>query len=154
MTEIWKDIKDYEGLYQVSNYGRVRSLDRYDNVGRSRKGSIMTVTDNGKGYRAISLSKNGARKTYKVHRLVAEAFIPNNDNLPQINHKDENRYNNHVDNLEWCSSKYNNNYGNHKKNVGKASKKRWKDKEYREKVITANNSFNTWGWLDTLPKEK
>lgn len=154
MTEIWKDIKDYEGLYQVSNYGRVRSLDRCDNMGRFMDGHILSIGDNGNGYKHVGLSKNGLQKTEYVHRLVAKSFIPNPNNLPQVNHKDENPNNNCVDNLEWCTNKYNNNYGNHKvrlseshtgkklteehkKNIGKASKERWQDKEYREKVITA-----------------
>lgn len=102
MEEIWKDIEGYEGLYQVSNMGRVRSL---------RKNIILrqSITN---GYEKAALYKN--KKGYKyflIHRLVANAFIPNPDNLPQVNHKDENKLNNCVDNLEWCTQEYNINYG-------------------------------------------
>lgn len=104
--EIWKDIKDYEGLYQVSNYGNVRSLIK-------RTGSIIILKPDKtqSGYFRVTLCKNYERKRYMVHRLVAEAFIPNPNNLPQVNHKDENKTNNRLDNLEWCTPKYNINYG-------------------------------------------
>lgn len=107
MLEIWKDVKGYEGLYQVSNTGKVRSLN-YRRTGevREMKPCLMTT-----GYLVIWLKKNGRGKTFKVHRLVAEAFIPNPENLTQVNHKDECTTNNCVDNLEWCDGKYNCNYG-------------------------------------------
>lgn len=104
MVELWKDIKDYEGLYQVSNWGRVKSL-------WFRKEKILIAVGDTKGYLKVCLCKNGKKKTFKVHRLVAEAFIPNPENFPYINHKDEVKTNNRVDNLEWCTSEYNNNYG-------------------------------------------
>ena len=112
--EIWKDIDGYEGLYQISNMGRVRSLDRFVNQGKIYRfctGSIIKPGVSEKGYNRVDLHKNGKTKHCKVHRLVAEAFIPNPDNLPIINHKDECKTNNHVDNLEWCSVSYNNTYG-------------------------------------------
>lgn len=113
--EIWKDIKGFEGQYQVSNFGRIRSLDRYV-IGKSKskylkKGKIMKLDVNSKGYCNICLHKNAKPVYVGVHRLVAEAFIPNPLNLPCVNHKDENPSNNHVDNLEWCTYKYNSNYG-------------------------------------------
>lgn len=110
MQETWKDIQGYEGLYQVSNLGRVRSLDRvihYKNgVERLYKGHILPQrkrrsSDN---YLSVSLHKNNTPKTCVVHRLVAIAFIPNPDNLPQVNHKDENQENNCVSNLEWVTA--------------------------------------------------
>ena len=104
MKEIWKDIKDYEGHYQVSNLSRVKSI----KFGKER--ILKPVTDR-HGYLIVGLWKNNKQKTYKVHRLVAEAFIDNTDNLPQVNHKDENPLNNNVNNLEWCNSKYNCNFG-------------------------------------------
>ena len=122
MEEIWKDIEGYEGLYQVSNLGRVRSLDRVDSKGRHKCGQIMKLSLNEKGYVKITLWKNGKKKDYKVHRLVAEAFLPNPNNLPQVNHKDEIKSNNMIwvnedgsidynkSNLEWCDNKYNINY--------------------------------------------
>ena len=102
MEEIWKDIKGFEGLYQVSNMGRVKSV---------RKNIILKNQIARKGYERVILCINNSPKNYFVHRLVANAFIPNPDNLPQVNHKDENKLNNRVENLEWCTQKYNVNYG-------------------------------------------
>lgn len=107
MTEIWKDIPGYEGLYQVSNLGQVRSLN-YNHTGHP---GILSQGNNGDGYKHVILYKNNSHKKGKVHRLVALAFLENPNNLPFINHKDENKGNNRVDNLEWCSRKYNVNYG-------------------------------------------
>ena len=109
--EIWRPIEGYEGLYEVSNLGRVRSLDRYDSRNQFRKGRIMKQNNDGRDYMSIQLCLNGKLKKYFVHRLVAEAFLPNPDNLPQVNHKDEDKSNNRVDNLEWCTAKYNLSYG-------------------------------------------
>ena len=97
-----KDIKNYEGLYAITPEGEVWSY-------KSKK--FLKLTDNGNGYLIVALWKNGERKWYLVHRLVADAYIPNPDNLPQINHRDENKANNSLQNLEWCDCKYNNNYG-------------------------------------------
>ena len=105
MEEIWKDIKGYEGLYQISNQGRVKSL----NYRRTGKEHLMIQETTPRGYKKIRFLDH---KKYFVHRLVAEAFIPNPDNLPQVNHKDEDKTNNHADNLEWCTKLYNINYGN------------------------------------------
>lgn len=100
--EVWKDIKGYEG-YQISNYGRVWSAKSQ----RILKGGI-----NNSGYHFVQMkAKNGKFKREYIHRLVAMAFIPNPDNLPQVNHKDEDKANNNVENLEWCTHKYNQNYG-------------------------------------------
>lgn len=121
MEEIWKDIKGYEGLYQVSNLGRVKSLKR---IVFSKLGKQQTIYErilknkvHKNGYLEVNLNSNGIPKTTKVHRLVAEAFIPNNNNYKEINHKDENKSNNIVENLEWCSSLYNANYGNRNKKM-------------------------------------
>ena len=100
--EIWKKIKDYEGLYWISNLGRVKNRH-----GRVLKPEIR------QGYYSIDLMKNHKRKKYRIHRLVAEAFIENPDNLPQVNHKDENKLNNEADNLEWCDNTYNTHYSRH-----------------------------------------
>lgn len=117
--EIWKDIEGYEGMYQVSNMGRVRALDRVkpNSGGQIAKGHILPQSDNGHGYRFVSLWKFNKGRRFYVHRLVASAFIPNPNNFPIINHKDENKSNNRYENLEWCTQKYNINYGNHMKRL-------------------------------------
>ena len=104
INEKWRDVVGYEGLYQVSNTGKIRS---------HHKGNWRNIKDctSKYGYKVVLLHKDGIRKNARVHRLVAQAFIPNPNNLPYINHKDENPSNNHVDNLEWCTAAYNSNYG-------------------------------------------
>lgn len=109
--EVWKDIEGYERSYQVSNKGRVRSLDRITNDGKALKGKILCQTYAGKGYLSVMLSKDGKTQRKNIHRLVAEAFLPNPNNLPEINHKSERKNENFVENLEWCDHKYNNTYG-------------------------------------------
>lgn len=104
--QCWKDIEGYEGLYQVSNTGKVRSL----NYRRTGKTKVMKPSTDKDGYKCVNLRKNGKRM-YKVHRLVAITFIPNPNNWPQVNHKDEDKTNNAVWNLEWCTLEYNINYG-------------------------------------------
>lgn len=107
--EIWKNIPNYEGLYQVSNYGNIKSLTRWDVNLREFVPSekIITPTDNGNGYLIISLRKNRIRKNFYVHRLVAENFIENPNNKKYVNHLDYNRKNNNYLNLEWCTQKEN-----------------------------------------------
>ena len=109
--EIWRPVVGYEGLYEVSNTGRVRSLDKYDSMNRFLRGRILRLFTDGLGYLRAQLYSNSKRKSFLVHRLVAQAFILNPDNLPQVNHRDENPSNDNVDNLEWCDGKYNVNYG-------------------------------------------
>ena len=123
MEEIWKDIKDFEGLYQVSNRGNVRSLDRTDNNNHFQKGHLLPLCNNRKGYKNVGLWKNNKQSMRQVHRLVGEAFIPNPNNWPCINHKDEKPSNNDVTNLEWCTYEYNNNYGTKGKRVSDANSK-------------------------------
>lgn len=119
--EEWKEIPGYQGIYEISNLGRVKSLkrtivqspsERYPN-GRTQvlKEKILTPCVDKKGYQFVQLFINGHFRSKKVHRLVAESFIPNKYNLPIINHKDENKKNNCVNNLEWCTPAYNSNYG-------------------------------------------
>ena len=111
MIEEWRPVVGYEGLYEVSSYGRVKSLDKYDSMNRFLRGRILRLFTDGLGYLRAQLYSNSKRKSFLVHRLVAQAFIPNPDNLPQVNHRDENPSNDNVDNLEWCDGKYNVNYG-------------------------------------------
>lgn len=113
--ETWKDVKGYEGLYQVSDMGNVKRVQHEDYNCRQGyrifKERLLKQEINFRGYMKVTLSKNNIHKGLFVHRLVAEAFILNPNNYPQVNHKDENKANNCVDNLEWCDNKYNNNYG-------------------------------------------
>ena len=116
MEEIWKPVIGYEGLYEVSNLGRVRSIDRLVKYSNGQihlhKGRMLSPGLVHKlGYLQVALCNNGKIKHKMVYRLVAEAFLPNPDNLPQVNHKDENPFNNCVENLEWCTIEYNINYG-------------------------------------------
>lgn len=115
--EIWKDINGYEGLYQVSNLGRVKSFSKtvnnYPNCTRVLPEKIrIGGVNKALGYRMLSLSKDGKTKQFFVHRLVAEAFVPNPNNYPMVNHKDEDKTNNNSSNLEWCTAKYNMAYSN------------------------------------------
>lgn len=110
MEEIWKDIPNYEGLYQVSNYGRIKSLFRFNGFYNTKE-SILHLQKDKKGYLRVQLRKEKKVKNFSVHRLVAVAFIPNPYKLPQINHKNEIKTDNRVENLEWCNAYYNMNYG-------------------------------------------
>lgn len=140
-NEIWKPIKGFEDKYEVSNLGRVRSLGiRAKRLNRwgtitdyYRKPHLMANSKCSNGYLFVSLSLGERDVVQKlVHRLVAEAFLPNPQKLPAVNHKDESRTNNRVDNLEWCNYSYNNTYGSHREKfvetIRKARKDRWKPK--------------------------
>ena len=115
--EIWKDIEGYEGRYQISNLGRVKSLSRTIDVGgkfkRFQPERILKPSKGVKGYLLVELYKNNCSKMKRVHRLVAESFIPNPKKLLSVNHIDENKENNTMENLEWCTDRYNNLYHNH-----------------------------------------
>ena len=116
MVEYWKPVKGFEGYYEVSNLGRVRSIDRliYDKVrqcNRLLKGKILVEMDNGHGYKHVMFCKEHKLFNKYIHIMVAEAFIDNPDNLPYVNHIDEDKGNNKSNNLEWCTGSYNNNYG-------------------------------------------
>lgn len=111
--ETWKWIDGYEGFYKVSDCGSVKNA----------TGKILKLKKEKNGYLRVHLDKKGKREYFNVHRLVAETFLPNPDNLPQVNHKDEAKTNNHLENLEWCTPSYNINYGTrNKKMVLKCSK--------------------------------
>lgn len=114
--EIWRPVKGYEGLYEVSNKGRIRSLDRIAifKDGRSRKyyGKVLEIkTVNNSGYLTVGLHNNGKQKTLLVHRVVAEAFIDNPNRYPEVNHIDQDKLNNRIENLEWCTHIKNVNHG-------------------------------------------
>jgi hypothetical protein len=110
--EIWKDIEGYEGLYEISNMGRVKALPKWGGC-IFKKERLLKTHDNGKQYLYVDLYNDGKRKKDYIHRLVAKAFVDNPNNYPHINHIDENKSNNTYSNLEWCTPKYNCNYGNH-----------------------------------------
>ena len=143
MKEIWKDIEWAQG-YQVSNLGKVKSLERphksHHGTTYIQKERILKTRLDPNGYEKVGiLKKDGKQKQVMVHRLVAEAFIPNPDNLPQVNHKDENRSNNIVNNLEWCTAKYNQNYGHCRENHSKAMMGKKMPEEVKEKLRLINS---------------
>jgi hypothetical protein len=145
--EIWKDISDYEGLYQASSLGRIRSLDRYkitkNRYGKIKakiKGIFLKPSINHDGYYEIVLSKNGKSKMFRLHRVIAKTFLDNLENKPQVNHIDGNKLNNNINNLEWCTCKENINHAwenglsyisdKHKMAISKSVTARWE--KYRE----------------------
>lgn len=117
---LWKDVPGYAGLYEISNTGVVRG-----------KNGIRKPQLSWDGYLYVKLCNNGHEQKHKIHRLVAMAFIPNPQGLPEINHKDENKQNNHVDNLEWCTRIYNNRYGMRGKKAGIGIRKAFQKRVYR-----------------------
>ena len=144
-TQVWKDVVGYEGLYQVSSEGNVRVLPR--TIVDTGKGGTKRVRHhdmkqlalslNRQGYYTISLTKDKKQKNWLVSRLVAIAFIPNPDNLPCVNHKDENSQNNKVENLEWCTRAYNNSYGTiceRRRNKMLGTKRKPHSEETKEKI--------------------
>lgn len=131
MKEIWKDIKGYEGLYQVSNLGKVKRIEHFDSIGRKKKEKEMSAQEVS-GYLRVWLSKGMIRKGYLIHRLVAESFILNLNNKKEVNHKDGDKQNNCVNNLEWVTSSENRIHA-YKKGLAKQTSKRRND--YRSKVV-------------------
>lgn len=118
MNEKWKDIKGFEGLYKVSNCGRIKSFKK-----NKKDGVLIKPREKNNGYLQIGLYKEGKKYHFTIHRLVAMAFLENSKDYKSVNHKDENKKNNRVDNLEWCSVKYNNCYGDR---IEKVKKKLYK----------------------------
>lgn len=125
--EVWKDVEGYEGIYQVSNFGRIKSLDRIvpriDGSVKKVKGKILK-TRVSKGYVLINLNKDGICKTVSLSRLIATTFIPNEENKPEVNHIDEDKTNNSISNLEWCTSLENANHGTRNERIGEWVRKR------------------------------
>jgi hypothetical protein len=134
-------VKGYEGYYEVDQFGRVYSVDRLvlvDDNGRQYNkalgGKQMKQNVHSKGYKVVSLTKDGKTKTVFVHRIVAEAFISNPNNLPMVNHKDEDKTNNFAENLEWCTAKYNRSYGKAIEKQAKKIRGRKHTEEHKQKI--------------------
>jgi len=149
MQEIWKDVNGYEGLYQVSNLGRVRSLGRINRRGVSMPARIMKPSKNPKGYLICTLTSiDGIRTAYSVHRLTISAFKDNPENLPQINHIDTDKTNNKINNLEWCDGFYNMRHafdnGVYKNRVGEVNgmAKMTSDKVIKMRNLYATGKYN------------
>lgn len=122
--EIWKDIKGYEGYYQVSSYGRVRSLERTSTTGQHLRDTIMKNCNDRGGYAFVGLWKDGKKRNFKIHRLVLENFKPIEEmEKLDCNHVDEDKTNNRLENLEWMTRKENLNYGSHNKRISEAHSK-------------------------------
>ena len=132
MNEIWKPIVGYEGLYEVSNLGNVRSLN-YNGTGKIK---ILSCIIHNDGYYIVNLHKDGKQKTYKIHRLVAQAFIPNPDNKPEVNHINEDKTDNRACNLNWMTSKENINWGT-------GIKRRCQEKEIPVKQMNLDGTLVT-----------
>lgn len=138
--EIWKDIPGYEGLYQVSNLGRVKAPPKC--VGRGKKYLVgermLSLKPTRRGYVRVHLDKDGDRKFFSVHRLVAMVFIDNPLGLPCVNHKNEIKDDNRVDNLEWCTEEYNSNFGSRNLRISESKMGHEVSKETRDKLSRMN----------------
>ena len=134
--EIWKDIEGYEGLYQISNMGRVKSVERMKWCGKGYYKTperILKARKTKNGYLLVNLWKDGKIKSYYIHRLVAQAFLDNPDNLPEVNHIDQDKTNNKVENLEFCDRSYNVNYGTRNRKVAEKLRGRKQSEESNKK---------------------
>lgn len=146
MQEIWKDIPGYEGYYQASDLGRIRSVSRKLCNGKGKRGKIITAIPDCNGYYRIFLYKDRKKQRYMVHRLIAYSFIDNPSGYTMINHKDEDKSNNSVSNLEWCDCKYNINYGSRTKRASGDNTKNSKltseiIKKIRKQYIPKDKTF-------------
>ena len=146
MEEVWKDVVGFEGIYQISNNGKLRSLDRIvvakaGWVKREKGMDIKTNTIQNSGYVKVDLHKNGKAYGKLLHRLVAEAFIENPRNYPQINHKDQNKLNNSADNLEWCTQMYNNHYGDCMERGAETQRRKFYQKDLDGNVVKIWSGF-------------
>jgi hypothetical protein len=148
MQEIWKDVKNFEGIYQVSNLGNIRrvaTIIPFKGTPSIRKGRLLKPTKNTKGYFTIVLCWKGYRRTVNLHRLIAECFIDNPDNKPQVNHIDGDKLNNHIDNLEWCTP------GENQKHAYSTGLKNRNEKFFRSKLT--NNDVIKIKRILLLPRE-
>lgn len=143
--EEWRDIEGFEGLYVISNYGRIKSIQR--NIIR-RNGSIAPIRERilkykkSRGYDSVDLHKDGKISHFRVARLVSMTYIDNPFCLPQVNHKDCNVHNNMVSNLEWCTAKYNNNYADHNKKLSETRKRLAAMDGFKQKL--SNTAKRIW----------
>lgn len=152
MKEVWKsvDIPGFEKLYEISNYGRLKALERiihHKHKDEIRKEHFITLCNDKDNYKIAVLKGNGIKKTIKIHRLVASAFIPNPNNYKEVNHKDENKTNNNVNNLEWCSHSYNMLYGTRGIRTGNKLKKSINQYDLD------GNFIRTWNGSKDIKKE-
>lgn len=142
--EVWKAVPQFEGLYEVSNTGKIRSVDHYtyfircgQPAKRISKGKELKCPTSKDGYVTVHLCPgNGTRHRTYMHRIVAKAFIPNPENFPVVNHKNEIRDDNRVENLEWCTQEYNLKYGNHIQRVSESLKAYWRNKKQNKDATT------------------
>ena len=174
MKETWKDIKGYEGAYQISSFGNIRSFDRFVKSGIrnnpivKRKGCLLKLQTNSLGYKHISLYKDGVCKNINIHKTVAETFIPDKTNFKYmpyeniknidieklvVNHKDENPSNNNVNNLEWCTQAYNINYGTRNKKLSKIMRNYEKFSKKINQYDLEGNFIKTWGSIKEIWRE-
>ena len=143
-----KPVPGYEGYYEVDNLGRVFSVDRIIRVNDNGRiydkpvhGVLLKQTNHSQGYKTVALTKNGKTKQEYVHRIVASTFIPNPDNLPVVNHKDEDKTNNFVDNLEWCTVSYNNTYGEKTKKQAEKIRGIPHNEDHKEKISNSLKEY-------------
>lgn len=135
MEELWKSVDNYEGAYEVSSLGRIRSLDRVAVDGSNIKGRLLKFSYDGSGYNKVNLFKFGENQYLKVHRLVAIAFVPNPEGLPQVNHDDGNKENNFYKNLIWCTNQINTIHAYENKLTTNQGETHYKAKLDKEKVL-------------------
>ena len=152
-NEVWKDIPNYEGIYKASNFGRIKMVKRtlIDSLGKKiNKKEHILKPRTGNRYYMIALYKNGKREDLLLHRVIAQTFIPNPENKPFVNHKDENCFNNCSDNLMWCTQKENMNWGTINERMSKNSKSKRKVNQYD----MDGNYIKTWDCMTDFFKSK